>query len=85
MSATFDVQNPATGARVESVPNAGVAEARVAARKSIDAFRGWRDTTAYERSAILRKWFNLMIHDEDRLAKLMTTEMGKPITESRAK
>ena len=43
MSATFDVQNPATGARVESVPNAGVAEARAAARRSIDAFPGWRD------------------------------------------
>ena len=54
MSPTFDVQNPATGARVESVPNAGVAEARVAARRSIDAFPGWRDRTAYERSKILR-------------------------------
>jgi acyl-CoA reductase-like NAD-dependent aldehyde dehydrogenase len=40
VSATFDVQNPATGARVESVPNAGVAEARVAARRSIDASPG---------------------------------------------
>ena len=83
MSATFDVQNPATGARVQSVPNAGVAEARVMAKKSIDAFPGWRDTTAYARSAILRKWFTLMIQDEDTLARLMTEEMGKPITESR--
>ena len=83
MSATFDVQNPATGARVQSVPDAGVAEARVMAKKSIDAFPGWRDTTAYARSAILRKWFTLMIQDEDRLAELMTLEMGKPITESR--
>jgi succinate-semialdehyde dehydrogenase/glutarate-semialdehyde dehydrogenase len=83
MSATFEVQNPATGKSVRSVPNAGVAEARAMARKSIDAFPGWRDATAYARSAILRKWFTLMIQDEDRLAELMTLEMGKPITESR--
>jgi succinate-semialdehyde dehydrogenase/glutarate-semialdehyde dehydrogenase len=83
VSATFDVQNPATGACVQSVPNAGVAEARVMAKKSIDAFAGWRDTTAYARSALLRKWFTLIIQDEDRLAELMTLEMGKPITESR--
>lgn len=83
MSSTFDVQNPATGARVEAVPNAGQAEARVAARRAVQAFHAWRDRTAYERSAILRKWFTLMIQDEDRLARLMTSEMGKPITESR--
>ena len=83
MSATFDVQNPATGARVQSVPNAGAAEARVMAKKAIDAFPAWRDSTAYVRSAILRKWFSLMIQDEDTLARVMTEEMGKPITESR--
>ncbi|MGE0814587.1 MAG: NAD-dependent succinate-semialdehyde dehydrogenase [Vicinamibacterales bacterium] len=83
MSPTFDVQNPATGARVQSVPNAGAAEARVAARRAIEAFPAWRDRTAYDRSAILRRWFTLMLQDEDRLARLMTDEMGKPITESR--
>ncbi len=83
MSATFDVQNPATGRCVQSVPNAGLAEARTAARSAIEAFPAWRDRSAYERSAILRRWFNLMIQDEDRLARLMTEEMGKPITESR--
>ncbi len=83
MSATFDVQNPATGRRVRSVANAGTAEARVMATKAIEAFPAWRDTTAYARSAILRQWFNLMLQDEDRLAELMTVEMGKPISESR--
>jgi len=83
VSPTFDVQNPATGARVQSVPNAGLAEARAAARRAIDAFPAWRDRTAYDRSAILRRWFALMLQDEDRLARLMTDEMGKPITESR--
>ena len=80
---TFDVQNPATGTRVESVKNAGAAEARAAARAAVAAFPEWRDRTAYERSAILRKWFTLMTADEDTLARLMTQEMGKPITESR--
>ena len=83
MSATFDVQNPATGRCVQSVPNAGLAEARAAAKSAVEAFPAWRDRSAYERSAILRRWFNLMIQDEDRLARLMTEEMGKPITESR--
>ncbi len=83
MSATFDVQNPATGQCVQSVPNAGLAEARAAARSAIEAFPAWRDRSAYERSAILRRWFNLILHDEERLARLMTEEMGKPITESR--
>jgi succinate-semialdehyde dehydrogenase / glutarate-semialdehyde dehydrogenase len=83
MSPTFDVQNPATGARVDSVVDAGVAEARLVARRAIDAFPGWRDRTAYDRSALLRRWFTLILQDEDRLARLMTEEMGKPITESR--
>ncbi len=83
MSATFEVYNPATGLSVQHVANAGAAEARVMAAKSIAAFPGWRDTTAYARSAILRKWFTLMIQDEDHLAGLMTMEMGKPITEAR--
>ena len=66
MSPTFDVQNPATGAHVQSVPNAGAAEARVMARKAIDAFPGWRDRhglRALRRSCA--KWFNLIIQDED--------------------
>ena len=83
MSPTFDVQNPATGARVESVPNAGVAEARVAAAAASTRFPGWRDRTAYERSKILRGWNDLILQDEARLARLMTDEMGKPISESR--
>ena len=83
MSPTFDVVNPATGQSVRSVPNAGVAEARAAATRAIEAFPAWRDRTAYDRSAILRKWFTLMIQDEATLARLMTEEMGKPITESR--
>ncbi|MGD9904573.1 MAG: NAD-dependent succinate-semialdehyde dehydrogenase [Vicinamibacterales bacterium] len=83
MSPTFDVQNPATGSRVDSVANAGVPEARAAAARSIAAFPGWRDRTAYERSRILRAWFDAILRDEDRLARSMTEEMGKPISESR--
>lgn len=83
MSPTFDVQNPATGARVQTVANAGLAEARAAAQRAVAGFPAWRDRTAYDRSAILRRWFTSMVQDEDRLAQLMTSEMGKPITESR--
>ncbi len=84
MSPTFDVRNPATGKNVRAVPNLGAADARLMATRAIAAFPAWRDRTAYARSAVLREWFTLILQDEETLAALMTAEMGKPITESRA-
>lgn len=81
--ATFDVINPATRAVLNSAVDAGPAEARRAIDRSVIAFQSWKSKTAFERSAILRKWYELILKDEDTLAKTMTQEMGKPITESR--
>ena len=81
--ATFEVINPATGAVMDSAPDAGIEEARAAIEKSVLAFVSWRVKTTFERSAILRHWFNLILADEATLARMMTQEMGKPITESR--
>jgi succinate-semialdehyde dehydrogenase/glutarate-semialdehyde dehydrogenase len=80
---TFDVINPATSAVLDSAPDASVEEARQAIEKSVLAFASWKVRTAFERSAILRKWYDLIVQDEATLAAMMTQEMGKPITESR--
>src|SRR5690606_26289033 len=80
--AAYDVKSPATGDVVASVPNAGEAEARQAADTASRAFETWRRTTAFERSAILERWCDLLMDNQEELATAMTTEMGKPIKES---
>lgn len=80
---TFNVTNPATGAVLDRVFDAGPDDACAAIEKSVTAFPPWKAKTAFERSAILRRWRDLILKHEDALARLMTGEMGKPITESR--
>ena len=82
-SSTFDVVSPATGVHLAAVADCGEAEARAAADASVEAFGGWRQTTAYERAAILTRWNDLILRDEAWLGELMAREMGKPITEAR--
>ena len=81
--ATFDIINPATSAVLDRAPEATPNDAKQAIDNSVTAFASWKAKTAFERSAILRKWCELILKDEDTLARLMTQEMGKPITESR--
>jgi succinate-semialdehyde dehydrogenase / glutarate-semialdehyde dehydrogenase len=81
--ATFDIINPATSAVLDRAPDATVDDAKEAIEKSVAAFVSWKAKTAFERSAILRKWYELILGDEATLARLMTQEMGKPISESR--
>jgi succinate-semialdehyde dehydrogenase/glutarate-semialdehyde dehydrogenase len=83
MSATFEVINPANGQPVASAPDNGPGDAREAARRSVEAFAHWRQTTAYERSAVLRAWASALLAREVELARLMAQEMGKPVTEAR--
>lgn len=80
---TMDIINPATNEIVSNVPYGGTKEARLAVEAADDAFYSWSNLTAYDRTKILRNYFELIIAHEDELAKLMTLEMGKPITESR--
>lgn len=80
---TFDVINPATNTVLDSAPDCGAQEAKDAIEKSVAAFITWKAKTAFERSSVLRKWYELILKDEDTLATMMTQEMGKPITESR--
>jgi succinate-semialdehyde dehydrogenase/glutarate-semialdehyde dehydrogenase len=80
---TFDVVNPATAAVLDRAPDRSVEEAKHAIERSVAAFATWKSKTAFERSAVLRKWYELILADEATLAQMMTQEMGKPITESR--
>jgi succinate-semialdehyde dehydrogenase / glutarate-semialdehyde dehydrogenase len=77
------VFNPATGHVLGTVPNMGAAETRRAIEAADKALPDWRARTAKERAQILRKWFDLMMANQEDLAVLMTIEQGKPLFESR--
>jgi succinate-semialdehyde dehydrogenase/glutarate-semialdehyde dehydrogenase len=81
--ATIDVDNPATGDVLGTVPKMGAAETRRAIEAAEAALPGWRAKTAKERAQILRRWFELMMANQEDLAALMTAEQGKPLAESR--
>ncbi|MEP6943259.1 MAG: NAD-dependent succinate-semialdehyde dehydrogenase, partial [Betaproteobacteria bacterium] len=80
---TVAVHNPATSARVGSVPDLGAAETRSAIEAAGKAWPAWRARTAKERSAIIRKWSELQLAHIDDLALLLTTEQGKPLAEAK--
>ena len=81
--ATAEVTNPATGEKLGTVPNMGAAEARRAIEAAHAAMPAWARKTAGERARILRKWFELMMANQDDLAIIMTAEQGKPLAESK--
>jgi succinate-semialdehyde dehydrogenase/glutarate-semialdehyde dehydrogenase len=81
---TADVTNPATGEKIGTVPVLGTMETRRAIAAASAAFPAWAAKTAKERSAILRRWNDLMLANVDDLAMLMTAEQGKPLAEARA-
>src|SRR5574343_1006663 len=79
----IDVTNPATGEVVATVPRCGAAETERAIDAAETALKTWRETTAAERSRILRRWFDLLMTHQDDLAALMTAEQGKPLAEAK--
>ena len=80
---TFPVENPATGETIAQVPRMGAAETRRALARAEEALPAWRSMLAKDRARILRRWADLMLENEDGLARLLTTEQGKPLAESR--
>ncbi|HJZ19847.1 MAG TPA: aldehyde dehydrogenase family protein, partial [Bradyrhizobium sp.] len=80
---TRDVVNPATGEKIGTIPDMGAAETRRAIEAAKAAFPAWAAKTAKERAAILRRWFELMMANQDDLATLMTAEQGKPLAEAK--
>ncbi|MGM8934156.1 NADP-dependent succinate-semialdehyde dehydrogenase [Pseudomonas neustonica] len=81
--ARTEIFNPANGERLGSVPNMGAAETRRAIEAAQQAQQAWRERTAKERAQVLRKWFELMLQHQEDLARIMTAEQGKPLTEAR--
>jgi succinate-semialdehyde dehydrogenase/glutarate-semialdehyde dehydrogenase len=79
----FGVSNPANGEHLGTVPNMGTAETRRAIEAANAAWPAWRKKTAKERATVLRKWFDLITENAADLALLMTTEQGKPLSESK--
>ncbi len=82
--ATFEVTNPATGEVIGTVPDGGASDATAAIDAAHAAFSQWSRTTAYERSRILYRAWQLMTERAEDLARLMTIEQGKPLRASRA-
>ena len=80
---TIKVTNPATGEVIGSVPKMGAAETRRAIEAADKALPAWRALTAKERSAKLRRWYELMLENQEDLARLMTIEQGKPLAEAK--
>jgi succinate-semialdehyde dehydrogenase/glutarate-semialdehyde dehydrogenase len=78
----IEVDNPATGEIVGSVPALGTADTRLAIEAADAAWPAWRARTGKDRAGLLRAWFELMLQHKDDLALLMTTEQGKPLAES---
>jgi succinate-semialdehyde dehydrogenase/glutarate-semialdehyde dehydrogenase len=81
--ATRVIRNPATGAALGTIPTLGGAETRRAIAAASAALPGWRARTAAERARLLRRWFELMIANQDDLALIMTSEQGKPLAEAK--
>ena len=79
----FAVDDPATGLKLADVANLGPADAEAAIAAANAAWPAWRSKTAKERSIILRKWFDLLMANQDDLGRLMTAEQGKPLAEAK--
>ncbi len=81
--ATFEVRDPATGGLLGTVPDMGREETRRAIAAAERALPEWRGKTARERARILRRWFELIMAEQEPLAQLITSEQGKPLPEAR--
>jgi succinate-semialdehyde dehydrogenase / glutarate-semialdehyde dehydrogenase len=80
---THPIRNPANGEIIAQVPDMAAVETRRAIAAADAALPAWRAKTAKERAAVLRRWYELIIANQDDLAQLMTLEQGKPLAEAR--
>lgn len=78
----IEVTNPATGQTLGHVPNLGEAETFEAINAAEVAQKGWSKRTAKDRSYVLRRWFNLIMDNQEDLARILTAEQGKPLAEA---
>jgi succinate-semialdehyde dehydrogenase/glutarate-semialdehyde dehydrogenase len=81
--ATVDVINPSNGERVATVASLGEAETRRAIAAADVAMKGWQQVSCKAKAKILRDWFNLIMANQEELARILTAEQGKPLAEAR--
>ena len=81
--AVQQIFNPADGSLLGTVPMLGASETRMAIEAADNAKAQWAEMTAAERSALMRRWYELMIENADLLAEILTLEQGKPLAEAR--
>ncbi len=77
------VSDPSTGAQIVECARGGEADAEAAVQAADAALKGWSGLTAKERSAVLRRWHDLIVENADDLARILTAEQGKPLSEAR--
>ncbi|OZD12802.1 NAD-dependent succinate-semialdehyde dehydrogenase [Rhodococcus sp. 06-156-3C] len=80
---TFDVVDPATGETIATVADGGVTDAEAAMAAASEAQKSWAQTAPRERSIILRRAFELIVERTEKLAAIITAEMGKPLADAR--
>ncbi len=80
---TIIVVNPATGEEIGTVPALGAEETRRAVEAAENAFPDWSRRAASDRAGLLRRWHDLLLQNEDDLARLLSLEQGKPLAEAR--
>lgn len=81
--ATFKVTNPSDNKVLGNVPDMDAEDAGQAVEVAHKAFQTWKNTVAKERGFLLRSWHNKIMENQEALAKLLTAEMGKPVSEAR--
>ena len=79
----FDILDPSNGLKLADVANLGAADATAAIAAANAAWPAWRSKTGKERHAILMKWFQLLMANQEDLARIMTAEQGKPFAEAK--
>jgi succinate-semialdehyde dehydrogenase/glutarate-semialdehyde dehydrogenase len=82
-AARFDVHDPSNGNKLVDVANLEPADAQAAIAAANAAWPAWRSKTSKERSIILRKWFELLMSNQEDLGRIMTAEQGKPFAEAK--
>ncbi|WP_332774743.1 NAD-dependent succinate-semialdehyde dehydrogenase [Polaromonas sp.] len=82
-AARFDVNDPSTGLKLTDVANLGPADAEAAVAAANAAWPAWRSKTGKERHAILMKWYQLLMANQEDIGRIMTAEQGKPFAEAK--
>ncbi len=80
--AVIEVTNPATNEIISTIPKMGAAETDYAITSAYEAWQTWKHTSAPERANLLRKWFDLIEKHKEEIARIMTQEQGKPLSEA---